>query len=83
MLSSALLACAVLLLVLVGYLLTAVESSYTYLPRSEAQRLGEEPENTSIRAILADPEPYFRSLRIWRVLAVFGRLFLPAGSRPV
>lgn len=69
MVSTILLALSVLLLVLVGYLLTAVESSYTYLPRSEAQRLGDEPENNNIRAILADPEPYFRSLRIWRVLA--------------
>lgn len=60
---------AVLLLVMLGYLLTAVESSYTYLPRSEAQSLAEESGKKSIRAILADPEPYFRSLRIWRVLA--------------
>lgn len=60
---------AVFLLVLLGYLFTAVESSYTYLPRSEAQGLAEESGKESIRAVLADPEPYFRSLRIWRVLA--------------
>lgn len=56
------------LLILLGYLFTAMESSYTYLPRSEAKTLAEESGKASIRAILADPEPYFRSLRIWRVL---------------
>lgn len=69
MLTSVLLGLAVLLLVLLGYLLTATESSYTYLPRSEAQRLAEEAGSRGIRDVLSDPEPYFRSLRIWRVLA--------------
>ncbi|WP_237224919.1 hemolysin family protein [Rothia nasisuis] len=69
MVTSFLLAAAVLGLVLVGYLFTAVESSYTYLPRSEAQGLAEESGKKSVQVILSDPEPYFRSLRIWRVLA--------------
>ncbi|WP_421084112.1 hemolysin family protein [Rothia nasimurium] len=66
---SILLALAVVALVLLGYLLTATESSYTYLPRSEATRLAEESGDQKIRAVLADPEAYFRSLRLWRVLA--------------
>lgn len=69
MLSVVFLSTGVLTLVLIGYLFTAMESSYTYLPRSEAQDLAEQTGKKSVRAILADPEPYFRSLRIWRVLA--------------
>ena len=69
MLSVFLLAIGVLVLVLIGYLFTAMESSYTYLPRAVADELADESGKESVRAILADPEPYFRSLRIWRVLA--------------
>lgn len=69
MASIVVLALSVVVLVLIGYALTAVESSYTYLPRSVAQDMVEESGRKSVRAIVADPEPYFRSLRIWRVLA--------------
>lgn len=68
MLSFIFLTLSVLLLVLIGYLFTAMESAYTYLPRAEANNLAEESGKESVRAILAGPEPYFRSLRIWRVL---------------
>lgn len=69
MVSVVVLALSVFALVLVGYLFTAMESSYTYLPRAVAQDMAEGSGKKSVRAILADPEPYFRSLRIWRVLA--------------
>lgn len=74
MLTIFLLLLSFLLLVLVGYALTAAESAYTYLPRSEAQELAASSGRRSVAAILADPEPYFRSLRVWRALAEAGSL---------
>ena len=59
---------AILVLIGVAFLLTATESAFTYLPRHEAEKIGEEPGHEALRRILAEPRVHMHTLRLVRVL---------------
>ncbi|WP_138442719.1 hemolysin family protein [Sinomonas susongensis] len=48
-------------------LLTAAESALAFVPRHEAEDYVEDGHGRSLEAILAEPVPYVRALRFWRI----------------
>ncbi|WP_129658661.1 hemolysin family protein [Rothia uropygialis] len=65
---TALLAIATLILLGVAFLLTAVESAFTYLPRHEAEKASQADARRSLKKVLEDPRPYMHALRFARIL---------------
>lgn len=57
---------ATLLLILLAYILAAVESAFTYIPHAEVDELTENNSRPRLARIMERQEPYTFSLRLWR-----------------
>ncbi|WP_068171110.1 hemolysin family protein [Rothia sp. ND6WE1A] len=67
---------ATLLLLVVGYILAATESAFTYIPHSELDNLVESGKRSRLNIIIANIDQYMFSLRLWSAfvdtLAILG-----------